>query len=187
MAQCEDLTLRVLLLKLFQFGGKNMVLYVIIAFLVLIIFVAIRKEVKSAEKNMNENHFAVRQSKTVLWIGIICTVFFCALIVLMIMFPNDTAEWWVFLVFSLAAVWGLCIILYCVAWELRVEDNQITYSPFIGKKKSFPIDFITKIKFNGQQIKAYAANKKLFTVDSSCRGYNILVFRLKNEQIPFGG
>jgi hypothetical protein len=76
--------------------------------------------------------------------------------------------------------------LYCIKWELKIENDQIIYTPFFGKRKTFSIGSITKIKLkNGQQIKAYDEKGKLFSVEFNCRGYNVLISRLKNEQIPF--
>jgi hypothetical protein len=170
-------------------GGNNMfntTYFVVILSLVILVFVIVKNEVKKSEKTMDKSNFAVRQSKIFLWIGIICTVFFFALLMLMTMFPNDTAEWPVYLIFSLFAFLGLCLTFYCFKWKLEVEGNQIIFSPVTGGKTSFGIDHITKVKFsNGQKITAYNENKKLFSVESNCRGFNVLVSRLRNEQIHF--
>jgi hypothetical protein len=161
-------------------------MYIIIPGLVWLIFIIIKKEVKKSEKNMDEKYFLVRQSKVVLWIGIICALFFFSLIILMTIFPNDTAEWWIYPVFIVCSISGILMALYCIKWEIKIENDEIMYTPFFGKKKTFSIGSIKKIKSkNGQQIKAYDEKGKLFSVESNCRGYNVLISRLKNEQIPF--
>ena len=157
--------------------------YFIIGALVIIMFKFVKMEVKKSESSMNESNFALRQPKIFLWIGIIGTVF---LTVCMIIFPNDTGEWWVYLIFSLSVALGLWLIIYCLKWELNIKDNEIIYSPFIGKKKLLTMNNITRVKYkNGQKLIAFDGQKKLFSVEFSCRGFNVLVSRLKNEQIHF--
>lgn len=165
----------------------NNIMYIIIPILVFLVFTFVKKANKKSEKNMDENNFVLRQPKIFIWIGVICAIFFCVLIVLMSVFPNDTAEWWVYLVFSFFVILGFFLIFYCVKWELRIEDNQIIYTPFIGKKIIFTIGNIKKAKLkNGQKIIAYDdKNKKLFSVEYTCNGFNVLVSRLRREQISF--
>ena len=43
----------------------------------------------------------IRLPKIYLWIGCICLFVFTSGIVLMTIFPNDTAEWWVYLIMSM--------------------------------------------------------------------------------------
>jgi NADH:ubiquinone oxidoreductase subunit 5 (subunit L)/multisubunit Na+/H+ antiporter MnhA subunit len=165
----------------------NYALFVIIPILVFLVFFFVKKANKKAEKSMDENNFVIREPKIYLWIGIICAVFFCGLFVLMCMFPNDTAEWWTYLVFSLFGISGICLVIYCVVWKLEIKDNQIIYTPFIGRKRSLIFDDIKKVKLkNGQKIVAYGDNnKKLFAVEFTSNGFNILVSRLKKERIYF--
>ena len=140
--------------------------------------------------DMDENHFVIRQPRVFLWIGVICVLFFCALIVLMVVFSNETTVWWVYLGFSFFVALGLFLMIYCITWELRIDDNQIEYCSFVGMKKVFTFQNVTRVELksmqNGmQQIKAYDGKEKLFATDSNCRGYNVLISRLKKEQIPF--
>jgi hypothetical protein len=158
----------------------------IIVILVWIIFIIIKKEVKNSEKNMDEKYFLVRQSKIILWMGVICALFFFYLIILTIIFPDDTVEWWVYLAFTMFAISGILVTLHCIKWELKIENDKIIYTPFFGEKKIFPISSIKKVKSkNRQQIKVYDEKGKLFSVESNCRGYNVLISRLKSEHIPF--
>jgi len=165
----------------------NYTLFVIIPILVFLVLFLVKKANKKAEKSMDENNFVIREPKIYLWIGIICAFFFCGLIVLMYIFPNDTAEWWTYLVFALFGMLGFYIIFYCVRWKLEIEGNRIIYTPFIGKKRLFTFDDIKKVKLkNGQKIIAYGDNnKKLFAVEFTSKGFNILVPRLKKERIYF--
>jgi len=72
-------------------------------------------------------------------------------------------------------------------YELKIERNQITFTPLIGKKRSFTFDQITKVKIEsiqygmGKAVNALNGKKRLFWTNSSHRGYNLLVSRLKKE------
>jgi hypothetical protein len=157
-----------------------------VVFAVYLVLTFAKREVEKAEKDMDENNFVIRQPKTFFWVGIMCPVFFGGLIVFAIISNISTAVWWVYLVFSFFTALGLFLVYYCRKWELKVENNQITYSPVFGKKKSFNIDYITKVKFKpGRMVTAFNENKKLFSVEYLFKGFNVLVSRLKKEQINF--
>lgn len=159
---------------------------VFIPVLAFIVFFIVKREVKTSEKNMDQNHFEVRQSKIVLVIGIICAVFFSGLIVWMTMIPNDTVNRLVYIFFSLFVILGLFLAVYCAVWKVKIDGSQIIYRQFTGIKKKFAFTDITKVKMkNQQQIKVYAKDKVIFKVDWNCKGFNVLVERLRNEQIPF--
>ena len=157
---------------------------IVISAIVFIVFLFTKKEVKKSELNMDENNFVLRQPKIFLWVGIICAGFFSALIVFAILYPNETSVWWVYLIFGFFAALGLYLIFYCIRWEIKIEDNQISYTPSIGKKRLFTFDQITNVKYKpGQKITAFSGTKKLLSVDFSSKGFNVLAFRLKKEEM----
>ncbi|MCL2791684.1 MAG: hypothetical protein FWD87_01205 [Spirochaetaceae bacterium] len=158
----------------------------IVVLVVIAFFFYGKREVKNAEKNMDENNFVVRRPKIFLVGVIIFTLAFSALLVYMTVFPDDTMEWWHYLFYSLFVVVGLFLIVFCATWELRIEGNKIVHTPFIGIKRDFAISNITKVKkHSNKKISVYAENKKLFSVEFISVGYNVLVSRLKREQIHF--
>ena len=161
-------------------------MYFVIPLLVVMVFFIVRKGNEKAKKNMDENYFKVRQPMIFLWIGIMCTLLFSALIVYFSIFPDGTTDWMVYTIFSIIAVLGIFLIIYCIIWELRIEGDQIVYIPFAGIKRNYSINSITRIKlYNNQKIEAYAGEKKLFSVEPTSRGYNVLISRFKREQIFF--
>ena len=162
------------------------IMYFVIPLLVITVFFIVKKANKKAEKNMDENSFKVRQPMIFIWIGIICALFFSALLVYSLIFPDDTTDWVVYLIFSIFAVLGIFLTIYCIVWELRIEGDHIVYMPFVGIKRNYSLNSITRIKlYNNQKVKAYAGEKKLFSVEPTSRGYNVLISRLKKEQIYF--
>jgi amino acid permease len=163
--------------------------YLILPVLIWIVYAAIRKEIRNSEKNMDESCFSVRQSKIVLWISILCTLLFFLLLVAMAIFPNDndTGEWGLYLAIPLLFIAiGTLMTLYCIKWEIKIENDRITYTPFLGKKKTFLIRSIKEVKAkDGRPIKVCGEQGKLFSVEPNCRGCNVLISRLKRESIPF--
>jgi len=160
-------------------------IYIIIAAVILIFYFFVKLEGKIAEKNMNENHFIVRQSILYLLAGVICTLFFSAITVWAILFPNDTAEWWVFLIFSLSIILGLYLLIYSIKWKIKIDDEHIVYTPFFGKKIDLTFKEITKVKIQrNNKMEVYTSEKKVFSIEYNTKGYNILLSRFKTEQIP---
>ena len=135
---------------------------------------------------MDEMKFKVRQPAAFLLVGIICTIFFSALTIYLALFTDDTMEWWVYLIFSIFVVAGLFMVLYCLSWEINIENEKIVFSPFLGIKRNYLFSNIKKVKlFNNQKIKLFSDEKKLFSVEPTSKGYNVLISRLKKEQIVF--
>jgi hypothetical protein len=152
---------------------------------VFVVFLFTRREVKAAEKKMDENCFEVRQPKMFLICGIICGAFFLGLTVWAAVFPDDSTEWWVFLVFLFFVLLGLALTVYCAVWKIKIDGDRIVCRQFIGKEKSFAFSEITKVKLKNQQsVKAYSSDKVIFKAEWNCKGFNVLVERLRKEQIP---
>ena len=159
------------------------VYFIVIPAIVFIVFLFTKREVKKSELNMDENNFVLRQPKIFLWVGIVCAAFFSALIVLVIIYSDENLVWWISLIFGSFAALGLYLIFYCIRWEIKIEGNQISYTPFIGKKRQFTFDQITNVKYKPEKkITAFSGKKKLFTVDFFSKGFNVLAMRLKKEK-----
>ena len=157
-------------------------MYLIIFFVIMIMFFFVMIENKRTEKKMDENHFTVRQSRIFLLVGVLGTLFGCAMLILMTLFPNGTADLWVYGVFIFYTIMCLFLFVYCISWKIRVDDDQIMYSPFIGIKKNFTISSITRVKIRYGELKVYNGNKKLFAVSSMANGHKVLAARLQREQ-----
>ena len=80
--------------------------YLIIFVTVGILFAIIRREVIKAEKKMDINNFVIKQPKVIMWLGGGCVLVFGAFLVIMSIFPNDTADWWVYHIPHLASLRG---------------------------------------------------------------------------------
>jgi len=143
----------------------------------------LNKKNKKHEENIDIYNFEVRQSAGTLLIGIICAIFFSFLIALAKFTNNETATIWVYLIFSFFTFMGILLMIYYKMWKLKVENNQISYFPFFGRNKFFTVDSITKVRKKEEKIIVFSGDKELFSVESSCRGFDALIARLKKERI----
>ena len=164
--------------------GENMGLItgILIVFAVLLMFFFAILENKRTEKRMDENHFTVRMPKVFLLVGISGFFFGCGALILMTLFSNDTVDFWTYSFFSLYT--GMCPLFFicCISWKIRIDDDQIMYSPFIGIKKNFTISDITQVKIRYGELKVYNGKKKLFAVGSMYNGHKVLAARLQREE-----
>jgi len=58
---------------------------------------------------------ADREALKTLSVGAICVLLFGTAIVLMSIFPNDTAYWWVYVIFGIFVLLGLILILISIS------------------------------------------------------------------------
>jgi len=146
------------------------------------IFIA-KREHNKTEMTMDSNNFTIRESKT---INILCIIMFISGAILLY-FP---------LIF-------LCTIpiISLLRWKIQIKDNQITYTPAFGKKKTFNFSYITTATQKIRHLKGtettyiyayhedtfYTKPEKLFYVASIDPGFNLLVSRLENAKIPIKG
>lgn len=144
------------------------------------VYAAMKKQSKNKEAVMSSDNFIITPSKIILWIGIISSLIFTALMVLMTIFPNDTAELWIYIIFGMFELLGIILIVYAIRWQVKVENDNIYFTPFIGKQKSAAFSDIIRYKTSTQGITVYTSKGKLFSAEYICIGYNILLERLKN-------
>jgi len=146
-----------------------------------------------------DKQFAVRQPKLNLCVGIIGMLFFGALIVLMSIFPNDTAQWWVYLLFSLFVVLGAFLTVYNLFWNIIVKNEIISCHSLLKRTKTFTFDAIKEVKmkyhdidnkrhYNGivYEIILYSDKSKLIAVDSACKNFDVFVSCLVARKIING-
>jgi len=152
------------------------------------------------DNSMSNVSFSVRKPRALILmpiiVGIIEGLFFCALIVLMLIYPNDTADLGVFFVFFAFIILGILLIImgFCNRrWEVHIEGRQINYTPHIGNAKQFTFDSISRVQsihhsglaIGIAEIKFYVGDKVVFAVESSSREFNTLLSHLNNENISF--
>jgi len=119
---------------------------------------------KSSDKfDPTDKCFTLRLHPTVIWIGIICSVFFIGLIILStVVFPNKTSTIWVELEFGIFAILGALLALYGFKYKIVfLEDKIIKYSML--RKNQIFISSITQIEMVQDNLKIYSNDKKVFS------------------------
>jgi len=156
----------------------ELITYPLIFIVVLLMFFFAMLENKRTEKKMDENNFTVRTPKIFLLVSILGILFGFFMIALL----NGETELWLCAFAFLYT--GMCLLLfiYCISWKVRVDDEQIMFSPFMGIKKNFEISDITRVKIRYGELKAYNGKKKLFAVGSMYNGHKVLADRLQREE-----
>ncbi|MCL2772008.1 MAG: hypothetical protein FWD71_01545 [Oscillospiraceae bacterium] len=156
--------------------------------LINIIYSRINKGVIKAEKNMDENHFVIHKSKFNMWLLTICMILLGVCSILFLTDPNYTTMWWV-LIAVLCFLLAAFIVLYFTLWEIRVNGNEIRYTTLLRRPKTFTFASVKKVKIKDKSlyrsITFYSGTKKLLSIDSSCKGYNIFMARLRQEPVEF--
>jgi hypothetical protein len=160
-------------------------LVVLIFFLLIFLFsFAANKMARRAEKNMDPNHFSIRQPVLYLFPGCLFVLFSGLVFVFTLLYsPNIKAELLEQApIFSIITFLGIFFILLRLRWKITVDLNQIVYTPVIGRKRSCSFTDITSVNnysIFSTVIIARSGRKKMFRANSGCSGYNILVSRLK--------
>ena len=75
--------------------------------------VILKNEKRKAEQNMSRNNFIIRQSKIIFWNFIVGAVFFGGVTIAAILFPDDTATWWIDVFFFTLSFGCVFMAYYC--------------------------------------------------------------------------
>ena len=92
----------------------------------------------------------IRPAKGVLWIGLVCALFFGGIIAWMWLFPNGTEEWWIFLMFSLFVIMGIGLIAWRINHRIVIKEDHIVWRTIFRRTNIIPFS----------SIKEYAIRKR---------------------------
>jgi len=129
------------------------------------------------DEEIDIHNFTIRQTGLPIALGVILTVIFLPIFIYTFSTmdyenPNNLPA---LLVVLPLVLFGPFLIIIRVRWKLKINDNQITFTPHIGRTKSFTFDQITRVKqitrqgqYGGEMryYKAYHYDEELFTVSS---------------------
>lgn len=119
----------------------------------------------------------IRYPKGYLIVGIIVLVFLMSMIILMSIFPNDTAKWWVYCVFIGFILLGIYLVLGGINFYLILESREFIYRDLFRRTHTIPYSSIVKYKFGRNNLTLYTKKKRIF-FDNSLPEYDELVKRL---------
>lgn len=167
--------------------------YGLVVVVVLVAIFLVNMEARSSEKKMDPQHFRVRQSRIGAWAGVFCALFFAAIMVVMTIFPNDTVTLGGYLGFSCFVLLGLFIVAYYIMWKIDVDETGIQYSSMFRRTARIPYAQMTNVvrneaEFNGfagtGKVKIMLENEKPIKLEMNCRGYMLLLDKLRQHNVP---
>jgi len=162
-----------------------MLLYFVIPIIICIVFYSVRNVKAKKHAIMSSDNFIVYVPDFVMWVGILGLVFNGALIVLMTIFPNNTAYWWVYVIFLFFMLLGMFFATYAAKCEIKVVNDTIYVTSYIGSKRTADFSEIKMVRKDNQSITAYTSQGKLFTIYSYYIGFAFMHDALKERDTPY--
>lgn len=156
--------------------------YVIIPIVLGLLFSLARKENDIALKDYNGDLFVMRLPKIYGCIGAISSIFFIGLFILMILYPNDTAEIWVGAVFIGFSILSLSLVISYTKWRILIYKDYILYITMFGRFYKYDYFQIKSAKLSQNFLKIKTADK-VFFVDPHAIGLEVLLDRFRENSI----
>ncbi|MEQ8156630.1 MAG: DUF6560 family protein [Clostridiaceae bacterium] len=158
--------------------------YFIIPIVVQLIFIIAKKESRgiSQNDNIDIDFTEMRLPRVYAWIGVIDFIFFIGIFILMLIFPDDTAEVWVGVVFIGFAALSLGIITACSKWRINIYNDHIVYKTICGHSYKYLYTEIKSAKLSQNSLKIKTVNKT-FYVDPHAIGMDLILEKFVENNI----
>jgi hypothetical protein len=156
--------------------------YILIAIVVRAIYSMAKKENKTALKENEEDFFRIRQPKIYIWVGAIGFLFFTCLLILMILYPNDTASIWIGMLFAGFSLMGLSLVVSGVKWQILIHKDHIVYTTMFGRVYKYGYSEIKSAKLTQNFFIIKTINKAFF-VDPHAIGLEVILDRFNENNI----
>jgi len=140
---------------------------------------------KVISRTSNESTVIVQLPRYYVWIGLVVTICTLALLILMIIFPNDTATIWVGILFGCFILLGISIIIATLVWKIYLTkgDDHFIYTTFFGRTHKIYYKNITHYKW-GVSTTKLKVGKKSFFVETQAINSSIFLKELKRNKVP---
>ncbi|MEA4913981.1 MAG: DUF6560 family protein [Christensenella sp.] len=162
-----------------------MITYALIALMLSFLLRQIIKENREELiQNLKEEHVIIHYPRFYRWVGFACTAVFSGFIILMTVFPNGTAEPWVYSVFGMFVLLGLYLILESYLWRICIHKNDPYYdfvSSFGRKYRIFYEDIVEY--HDGENLIKIKTKNNIFYVDQKVANVEFLLAMLKKNKI----
>lgn len=143
---------------------------------------------KEIIKNLTREHIVIRLPKAYLWVGCLDISFCVACICSMILFSNETATTWVWIVFILFALLGIVIIWETQFWKIDIYkcEDYFLYRTFF--LKTHKVHYSDCISYKcGDHTIVLKTNKKRFYIDTmACNVEFLLTMLTQNKVVDEG-
>lgn len=139
---------------------------------------------KELIKNLKNEHIVIRHPKAYSWVGYFGILFFSTAILLMVFFPNDTADTWVWVLFSGFVLLSAFLVFATLVWKMEIfksKDYFFIRTVFCRKYKVQYSDCISyKFRSNSLVLKT---NRKTFYVDCFVTNFEFLLAELDKHNV----
>jgi len=148
------------------------------AFITLIIFAVVNliMMLLNNQKGKCELKKAIRLPFFYLLLGCISLVFWIGVLVLMSVFQNGTAFWWVYLIFCIFVLISLSLVLAYLNWRVVLNKNDFIYRTFWRKTYQVAYTDVLDAKFTHNLI-TLRTKEKSFFIDPHAVGIHKLTQR----------
>jgi hypothetical protein len=135
-------------------------------------------------KNLKEEHITIHLPNFYMWIGLSCSIFCLLLFVLMIVFPNDTADIWVAVLFGIYIFLGLYIVWATYFWKIHIYRNDEYFIYVTSFRSKHKIQYSDIIDYkNGENYIKLKTNQRLFFIDNKATNIEFLLAMLKKNNV----
>lgn len=168
--------------------------YALIPIIISLLFFAMKNQASKMQREMDINHFVIRPPRMILWIGVTTALLFSATFILLLIDPDlnngrnsFTLIGYYLLDFGFILL-GMVHICNYYMEKLRVNGEMIHCRRMFKKENSFRFDQLTHARlrpevYGTEKLLLYNGKKKMFIAYSYCRGYHLLLERLKKENV----
>lgn len=172
------------------FTFKNVIQYASMVILItgIIGWTANTSNKKTAE--MTPYAFEIRLPKAISGLFFFCFMFFGAALILAATFlNNESAVWWVYLIFGILAFGSLLAGIFTLRRRVVVQGDLITIYPMIGQAQNCHFSQITHTVYHPKpypaerMIKVYSGSKKLFSFSVMYTGHTCMCQRLIERRL----
>ena len=127
---------------------EQLIFYGILIAIILIIIIGVSIEARNDKKRramMDKDHFILRHSKITVAFFIFGAFFMFGLILFMVLFPNDTAHWWIAVSFGIVGLVSLLLAFTFMKWRMEVKDKTITITSLFKGTKTYKIEDVATV------------------------------------------
>ena len=130
---------------------------------------------KEYVKNLNEEHIIVYLPKVYTWVGIIEALFFAALLIWMIVFPNGTGSLWAGIGLSLFIIMGLVLAVEPLIWKIRFSRHEDFFLYTTGFGRTYQVQYADIVYYkDGVNTLTLRTKRKRFFIDNKATNYQYL-------------
>ena len=162
-----------------------MITYALIA---LTLSFLLRQVIKENEdefiQNLGKEHIVVHYPRFYRWVGITCAVFFSCFIILMTIFPNGSAEPWVYFIFGMFVLLGLYLILESYVWKIYIYKKDAYYDFVSSFGRKYQIYYADIMNYKtGNNFIRIKTKQKVFYIDTKAINLEYLPQMLKKNHV----